>query len=124
MESLSRLALLDTELSANGVPFCSGLAVCECLSIAKLQPVLMQYWCSSLYAELDPKAVALGSFRRVWWEQVCVDGKLRRRHLTVNSVQRSFKRTGRFPCKYCAGNEQSVRYAKHNAHGRLVDDRD
>ena len=105
----------------SGCPFCSGRAVCECLSIAKLQPELMQYWCSSLNAELDPKAIGLGSMKRMWWEHICVDGKLHRRHLMVNRVMRWFEKTGRCSCKDCAGNEKSVRYAKHHAQGRLVD---
>ena len=108
----------------SGCPFCAGNAVCECLSIAKLQPELMQYWCSSLNAELDPKAIGPGSSKRAWWEHVCVDGYLHRRYLLVNGVVSRFKKTGRFPCKYCAGYEQSVRYAKHRARGGLVDDRD
>ena len=104
-----------------GCPFCSGRAVCECLSIAKLQPELMQYWCSSLNAELDPKAVGLGSMKRVWWEHVCVDGKLRRRHLQVHNVVRRFEKPGRFPCKDCAGKHYSEMMAKY--HGRLIERR-
>ena len=88
-----------------GCPFCSGRAVCECLSIAKLQPELMRYWCSSLNAELDPKAVGLESNKRVWWEHVCVDGNSHRRHLLINGVVGRFEQTGRFPCRYCAGKQ-------------------
>ena len=95
--------------------------MCECLSIAKLQPELMQCWCSSLNAELDPKAIGSESMKRVWWEHVCVDGKLLRQHLAIYGAVRNFQKTGRFPCKYCAGNEQSARSPKHHARGRLVD---
>lgn len=91
--------------------------MCECLSIAKLQPELMQYWCSSLDAELDPKATGVGSHKRVWWEHVCVDGRLRRRQLKVYSVVQGFKTTGRFPCADCAGKVSSEMMAKNN--GRL-----
>ena len=102
-----------------GCPFCSGNVVCECLSIPKLQPELMQYWCSSLNGKLDPKAIGVASSKRVWWEHVCVDGKLHRQHLQVYGVVRNFNMTGRFPCKYCAGNERSALHAKRHARGHL-----
>ena len=98
--------------------------MCDCMSIAKLQPELMQYWCSSLNAELDPKAIGLESMKRAWWEHVCVDGELHRRHLRVHGVLRNFEKAGRFPCRDCAGKEMSALHAEHNAHGRLFDDRD
>ena len=102
-----------------GCPFCSGRAVGECLSIAKLQPELMQYWCSSLNGKLDPKATGVASNKRVWWEHLCVDGKLRRRQLRVDSVVRNLQKAGRFPCRDCAGQEMSALHAEHHAHGRL-----
>ena len=109
------------ERRQTGCPFCSGRAVCECLSIAKLQPELMQYWCSSLNGKLDPKALGVGSTKRVWWEHVCVDGKLHRRHLAVNCALRNSKMTGRFPCRDCAGEKMSGLFTEHHARGRLVD---
>ena len=105
----------------SGCPFCAGNAVCECLSIAELQPELMRYWCSSLNAELDPRAISLTNHKRVWWEHVCVDGNPHRRHLQVNGVVRGFEQTGRFPCKYCAGIERPAHHPKYHARGRLVD---
>ncbi len=87
---------------------CAGTAVCECLSIPKLQPELMQFWCSSLNGKLDPTAIGLGSFKRAWWEHVCVDGKLHRRDLKVQTVARNFENIGRFPCRKCAGKELSA----------------
>ena len=105
----------------SGCPFCAGNAVCECLSIAKLQPELIQYWCSSLNAELDPKAIGLESNKKVWWEHVCVDGILHRRQLEVHGVVRNFNMTGRFPCRYCACNERSALNAERMHVATLVD---
>ena len=116
-EALVKSRCAKVKRHQTGCPFCSGRAVCECLSIGKLRPELMQYWCSSLNAELDPKAIGLESHKRVWWEHVCVDGKLRRRQLRVYNIVHRFEKTGRFPCMDCAGKEMSALRAKQYAHG-------
>ena len=120
-EALVRSRCAKVKRCQSGCPFCSGYAVCECFPIAKLQPELMQYWCSSLNAELEPKAIGLESNRNAWWEHVCVDGKMRRRQLRVDSVVRNLAQAGRVPCRDCAGKEMSALHAEHHAHGRLGD---
>ena len=102
----------------SGCPFCSRRATCLCISVATLYPGLMQYWCAALNSDVDPEATGALSTKVVWWEHVCVDGRMHRQQKRVYQVVRNFVKTGRFPCKACAGKEFAAIHAEK--YGRLI----
>ena len=103
----------------SGCPYHSGRAVCVCNSIARLHPDLVdQYWCSELNEGLDAEATGAGSNEKVWWEHICVDGRMHRQQLRVYDVVRDFKRYSRLACRTCANKVTSAHFAKH--YGRLI----
>ena len=91
------------------------------MSTRKSIPGLMQHWCAALNSKLDPEAHAAFSKKVVWWEHVCVDGRMRREfeQKRVDHVVCQFEQTGRLLCKACAVKEYAALSAEK--HGRLID---
>ena len=102
-----------------GCPYHSGRAVCACKAIAGLHPHLMDYWCFPLNSEVDAEAIGAASHELVWWEHLCVDGRMHNQQLRIKDVVRRFRKLSRIPCKACANKEVSAQCAKHR--GRLID---
>ena len=103
-----------------GCPYHSGRAVCRCTSIAGLHPDLIdKYWCFEMNKGLDPEAIGARSQQQVWWEHLCVDGRMHRQQLRIEYVVRQFKKYNRISCRSCANKDISAHHAKHR--GRLID---
>ena len=89
-------------------------------SIAGLHPDLVdQYWCFEMNEGLDAEATGAWSAQKVWWEHLCVDGRMHRQQLRVNDVVRQFERYSRISCRTCAAKGISAHFAKHQ--GCLID---
>ncbi len=50
-----------------GCPFCSGLRVCKCSSLAAKRPDLMAQWDYAGNGDLDPEQIGLSSVIKVFW---------------------------------------------------------
>ena len=102
-----------------GCPYHSGRAVCQCNSIARLHPDLVdQHWCFELNEGLDAEALGPTSHQKVWWEHLCVDGHMHRQQLKIYNVVRQSKKLSRMPCRTCANRDILAHNTKH--HGRLI----
>ena len=63
----SRIDNRTKEGMPTGCPFCSGRSVCECSSLAALQPDLMTQWDYAGNEGLYPEHISLQSGRKVSW---------------------------------------------------------
>ena len=103
-----------------GCPYHSGRAICRCNSIAGLHPDLIdKYWCFEMNKGLDPEDIGARSQQKVWWEHLCVDGRMHRQQQRTDSVVRQFKKHSRIPYRCCANKDISGHHAKDR--GRLID---
>ena len=58
-------------LQASGCPFCSGLCVCPCDSIAEKVQGMLEFWHFDRNMEVSPEQVGTYSQRKVWWRHSC-----------------------------------------------------
>ena len=110
----------------SGCPYCTGLLVCPCNSLAGLQPSLLKFWdfdgnVIPLAKPMDPSWLGVDSTRKVWWRHKCADGQVCRWTAAIGDVARRFKATGRVPCPKCGA---ASRAAKNAEHGRKLINRD
>ncbi len=81
-----------------GCPYCSGQKICECNSLAKLRPDLLDEWHPE--NKIKPDEVPLGSHKKVLWR--CINKKCQCKHeWTAYVFNRTLNGSG---CPYCAGN--------------------
>ena len=95
-----------------GCPYCSGRTVCPCRSVAQLHPVLMQHWCYTLNAGLDPEAIGASSSKKVWFQHICLDGVLKVQQMRLHHAVNRFRKTERVYCRTCAGERCSAKSAE------------
>ena len=95
-------------------PFCTGLRVCPCNSLAEHFPALMYHWVPAandvpLGEPLHPVRISPWSHKRVWWRHDCGDGQNHHWSATINSVVNRFTASGQVPCPRCAVAARAVR---------------
>ena len=105
-----------------GCPFCIGMVVCPCKSLAQLQPALLQYWDVTantipLAQPIDPLWLGVHSGRKVWWRHECADGQVCRWIASVSHVAEGFGAKGRMPCPRCSTPD---RYANRQRRRKLI----
>ena len=101
-----------------GCPFCSGISICPCKSLAELQPALLKYWdvagnAFPLAKPADPARLGAFSNKKVWWQLECGDGQVCHWTARINNVVNSFKATGRVPCPNCGAASRVASFAEH-----------
>ncbi len=83
-------------LGKTGCPKCSGNAVSDERSLAKLYPEIAREWHPTKNGNLTPKDVTYGSGKKVWWQ--CPKNK---NHIYESRItHRTNMKTG---CRFCAG---------------------
>ena len=102
---------------SNGCPFCSGLRVCPCKSLAVLHPARLQYWDTGRSVDqagepLDPFWLGVSSNIKVWWRHECADGRVHQCCATIGQVVESFKVRGCVPCPGCALAMRTAEFAE------------
>ena len=117
-----------TKRGPTGCPFCDGLRICPCKSLAVLQPVLRQYWDFAANAvplgePMDPYCMSQYSHRKVWWRHECSDGQVHHWRASISSMVNSVKLRGRVPCPGCAAVTPVAKRAERAqkaGHGQLI----
>ena len=116
-----------TEHNPRGCPFCAGVRICPCKSLAERFPALLHCWDSS---RLDPTQHGPHSQKWISWRHDCGDGQIHRWGAPIVNVVASFKANGQVPCPRCRsrydrryraaaaarttkGVEERKRYIKH-----------
>ena len=85
-----------------GCPFCAGQQVCECNSISKLKPELLQFWDYSRNSIITPSDLGPGTRNKVWWRHECCAAN--EEHVWQTSPSgflRRYQGPSRPPCPIC-----------------------
>ena len=103
-----------------GCPFCSGLRVCPCNSLARLHPDLLQYWDTGKNVDpsgepLDPFWLGARSNRKVWWRHECAEGRVHHWTARIANVVKHFKVRGRVFCPGCSPAIRAAEFAERYA---------
>ncbi len=98
-------------------PFCTGLLVCPCKSLAELQPGLLQFWDFAgnvvpLAKPIEPSRLGVNSTRKVWWRHECAEGQVCHWLASPSKVVRRVKASGQVPCPHCAPARRAATFAE------------
>jgi len=88
----------------SGCPFCAGMQVCQCKSISKLKPKLLQFWDYSRNINIKPDNLGLSSARKVWWHHdCCATDEEHVWQTSPNKFLSGYQKASRAPCPICKG---------------------
>ncbi len=88
----------------SGCPFCAGMQVCQCNSISKLKPELLQFWDYSRNVNIKPDNLGLSSARKVWWHHDCrATDEEHVWQTSPNNFLSGYQKASRAPCPICKG---------------------
>jgi len=87
-----------------GCPFCTGREVCQCNSISKLRPEVLQFWDFSRNSIIKPDNLGLASHTKVWWHHEChARDEEHVWQASPNLFIRNHREASRAPCPICQG---------------------
>ncbi len=94
---------IDNRNRGNGCPYCLNKKICECNSLSKLRPWVLDYW-HPTKNKLKPDQVSVFSHKKVWWK--CDRSQCDHSHewkSIISSVSQ-----GKSNCPYCSGRQICV----------------
>ena len=98
--------------NSSGCPFCSGLLVCPCNSMATKVPSVVAFWHFDKNTRVDPQEVGPSSKKRVWWHHTCpTTGEEHEWQANVGAFVCRYMVLKAAPCPACAKRANKERLA-------------
>ena len=107
--------MVQNRCHGKGCPFCSGIQVCLCTSVAKKAPGMLEFWHFERNVKVSPQQIGMWSYRKVWWRHICATtGEEHEWQAIISSVSTAYMSRGRAPCPICSGRMRRDKLVKVN----------
>ena len=96
----------DRALAGSGCPYCAGLIVCPCKSLAQLVPEVAAQWHPSKNGDKRPDHYSSYSSWKVWWQHYC--GETQQLHVWQATIVKrviTWQKMQVLSCPHCKRSE-------------------